>query len=135
VDMKQLFQTLGVKPEQIRKIQAIAEMNRRGRLEPPGASQNTSGLTEAAQARAGRAATPEGTADATARPGASVVRQGSLEAQLPPPPEQDSQFDVLLRPGLLGDVEIVIDKVSNAIYIPNQAVFEKEGKLIVYVKN
>jgi len=56
-------------------------------------------------------------------------------AKLPPPPEQDTQFDVLLRPGLLADVEIVVDKVPNAIYVPNQAVFEKEGKLVVYVKS
>jgi biotin carboxyl carrier protein len=55
-------------------------------------------------------------------------------AKLPPPPEQDTQFDVLLRPGLLADVEIIVDKVPNAIYVPNQAVFEKEGKPVVYVK-
>ena len=57
------------------------------------------------------------------------------DAKLPPPPEEDSQFDVLLRPGLLADVEIIVDKLPNAIYIPNQAVFEKDGKLITYVKN
>jgi hypothetical protein len=56
------------------------------------------------------------------------------DAKLPPPPEEDSQFDVLLRPGLLADVEIIVDKISNAIYIPTQAVFEKEGKLVAYVK-
>jgi hypothetical protein len=55
-------------------------------------------------------------------------------AKLPPPPEQDTQFDVLLRPGLLADVEIIVDKVPNAIYVPNQSVFEKEGKPVVYVK-
>ena len=56
------------------------------------------------------------------------------EAKLPPPPEEDSQFDVLLRPGLLADVEIIIDKIPNAISIPTQAVFEKDGKPVVYVK-
>jgi HlyD family secretion protein len=40
----------------------------------------------------------------------------------------------LLRPGLLADVEIIVEKVPNAIHIPVQAVFEKEGKSIVYVK-
>jgi len=55
-------------------------------------------------------------------------------AKLPPPPEEDSQFDVLLRPGLLADVEIIVDKIPNAISIPVQAVFEKDGKLIAYVK-
>jgi multidrug efflux pump subunit AcrA (membrane-fusion protein) len=57
------------------------------------------------------------------------------EAKLPPPPEEDSTFDVLLRPGLLADVEIIIDKIPNAISIPTQAVFEKDGKLVAYVKN
>jgi HlyD family secretion protein len=55
-------------------------------------------------------------------------------AKLPPPPEEDTQFDVLLRPGLLADVEIIVDKVPNAVYVPNQAVFESEGKPVVYVK-
>jgi HlyD family secretion protein len=54
-------------------------------------------------------------------------------AKLPPPPG-DSQLDVLLRPGLLADVEIIIEKVPNAIYLPNQCIFDKEGKLVVYVK-
>jgi hypothetical protein len=55
-------------------------------------------------------------------------------AKLPPPPEEDSQLQVLLRPGLLSDVEIIVEKISNALHIPAQAVFEKEGKQIVYVK-
>ncbi len=56
-------------------------------------------------------------------------------AKLPPPPEENSQFDVLLRPGLLAGVEIIIEKIPNAIHIPTQAVFEKDGKLVAYVKN
>ena len=36
-------------------------------------------------------------------------------------------------PGLLADVEIILEKIPNAINIPNQAVFEKDGKQIVYV--
>ncbi len=55
-------------------------------------------------------------------------------AKLPPPPDQDSQLDVLLRPGLLADVEIIVEKIPNAINIPAQAVFENAGKLVVYVK-
>ena len=57
------------------------------------------------------------------------------DAKLPPPPEENSQFDVLLRPGLLADVEIIVEKLPNAIHIPTQAVFEKDGKLVAYVKN
>lgn len=56
------------------------------------------------------------------------------EAELPPPPEENAQFEALLRPGLLADVEIIVEKIPNAIHIPNQAVFEKDGKLVVYVK-
>jgi hypothetical protein len=70
--------------------------------------------------------------------GFSAPRQFSdkdLEnAKLPPPPEEDSQLEVLLRPGLLADVEIIVEKIPNAIHIPAQAVFEKDGKPVVYVK-
>ena len=55
-------------------------------------------------------------------------------AHLPPPPEENSTFDVLLRPGLLAGVEIIVEKIPNAIHVPTQAVFEKEGKVVVYVK-
>jgi multidrug efflux pump subunit AcrA (membrane-fusion protein) len=56
------------------------------------------------------------------------------KAKLPPPPEETSQLDVLLRPGLLADVEIIVEKIPNALHVPVQAVFEKEGKPIVYVQ-
>jgi hypothetical protein len=55
-------------------------------------------------------------------------------AKLPPPAEEGNQLDVLLRPGLLADVEIILEKIPNALNIPNQAVFEKDGKHIVYVR-
>jgi len=57
------------------------------------------------------------------------------QAKLPLPPEEDSQLEVLLRPGLLADVEIIIEKIADAINIPNQAVFERDGKQFVYVQN
>ncbi len=56
-------------------------------------------------------------------------------AKLPPPPQEDNELDVLLRPGLLADVEIIVEKIPNAIHIPVQAVFEKEGKPVVFVKH
>jgi len=56
------------------------------------------------------------------------------EAKLPPPPEEDDQLEVLLRPGLLADVEIIVEKIPNAVYIPSQAVFDKDGQPVVYVK-
>ena len=56
-------------------------------------------------------------------------------AKLPPPVDPDNQLEVLLRPGLLADVEIILEKIPNAINIPGTAVFEKDGKTIVYVRN
>ena len=55
-------------------------------------------------------------------------------AKLPPPPEQDSEISKLLRPGLLADVEIEVEKIPNALHVPKQAVFRKGGKPIVYVQ-
>ncbi|MCC7153693.1 MAG: HlyD family efflux transporter periplasmic adaptor subunit [Bryobacterales bacterium] len=55
-------------------------------------------------------------------------------AKLPLAPGEDSQLEVLLRPGLLADVEIIVEKVPEAIFVPNQSIFESEGKPVVYVK-
>ena len=55
-------------------------------------------------------------------------------AQLPPPVDPENQLDVLLRPGLLADVEIILERFPDAINVPSQAVFEKDGKPIVYVR-
>ena len=71
------------------------------------------------------------------RMSASASQQFSEEdrnkAKLPLPPEEDSQLQVLLRPGLLADVEIIVEKIPNALHVPAQAVFEKQGKSLVYV--
>lgn len=67
--------------------------------------------------------------------GGGQFTQAEMEnAKLPAPPGEGSEFEVLLRPGLLADVEIIVEKVPNAIYVPNQSVFEKDGKFIVYVQ-
>jgi hypothetical protein len=67
--------------------------------------------------------------------GGGQFTQAEMEkAVLPAPPGEGSEFEVLLRPGLLADVEIIVDKVANAVYVPNQSVFEKDGKFIVYVQ-
>ena len=60
--------------------------------------------------------------------------QDRANAKLPVAPEEDSELQVLLRPGLLADVEIVVEKIPNALHVPAQAVFEKDGKSIVYVQ-
>ena len=36
---------------------------------------------------------------------------------------------------MLADVEIIIDKIPDAIHIPSQAVYERDGKQFVYVQN
>jgi hypothetical protein len=62
------------------------------------------------------------------------TEQDMANAKLPPPPEEDSQLEVLLRPGLLADVEIIVEKIPNAINVPAQAVFERESGYVVFVK-
>lgn len=52
----------------------------------------------------------------------------------PAPPSKESGIDLLLRPGLLADVEIIVDEVKDAVTIPMQAVFERDGKPIAYVQ-
>jgi hypothetical protein len=66
--------------------------------------------------------------------GTRFTQEDLENAKLPSPPGEDSGVDILLRPGLLADVEIVVEKMPNAIHIPAQAVFEKDGKSVVYVK-
>ena len=67
--------------------------------------------------------------------GGQGFKQADLDnAKLPPPPEEDNQLDVLLRPGLLADVEIIVEKIPNAINVPAQAIFQKDNKMVVYVK-
>ena len=79
---------------------------------------------------------PRNGGEGAAPSGNGQFSQKDIEtAKLPPAPDQDSNLDVLLRPGLLADVEIIIEKISNAIHVPSQAVFEKDGKLVVYVQN
>ncbi len=107
LDMPQLFQVLGVKPDEIERILAVGQQNR---TKP----------------------TPE--AKGPAAPAHEFSEKEIAQAKLPAPPEENSQFSVLLRPGLLADVQIVVERIPNAISIPNQAIFEKDGKTIVWVR-
>jgi multidrug resistance efflux pump len=68
------------------------------------------------------------------RGGSTFTQQDLDNAELPPPPESDTGLQVLLRPGLLADLQVIIEKIPDAIYIPAQAVFERDGKPIGYVK-
>lgn len=70
----------------------------------------------------------------TALPPEAGTEEERARAKLPSPPEEDSQLQVLLRPGLLADVEITVEKIPNAVHIPAQAIFEKDGKPSVWVE-
>ena len=54
-------------------------------------------------------------------------------ARLPASAREGSDVEVLLRPGLLADAEVVIDRIPNALHIPVQAVFEGRNGSVVYV--
>ncbi|HEV2400941.1 MAG TPA: efflux RND transporter periplasmic adaptor subunit [Candidatus Sulfotelmatobacter sp.] len=43
------------------------------------------------------------------------------------------QTDSRFKPGITGDVTVVVDKVPNAIVIPAQALFQKSGQNVAYV--
>ena len=58
-------------------------------------------------------------------------------------PDPSKRFDVVfslteqaegLRPGMTAEVEIITERIPDAIHVPLQAVFEKEGKKFVYVR-
>ena len=116
----------------------------RSLLTPPGAAPAKPQTDGAKPAAAGpdaggagrkRGRREEGGPSPGASPGGGRFTLKDIEnAVLPPPPDQDSQLDVLLRPGLLADVEIIVEKIPNAVHVPTQAVFEKDGKPIVYVQ-
>ena len=54
-------------------------------------------------------------------------------ARLPLPPQEGSDVEVLLRPGLLADAEVVIERIPNTLHVPVQAVFESGENNIVYI--
>ncbi len=82
-------------------------------------------------ARGGGSAAP-----ATASSAGSEFSIAQREAAgLPRPPEEGSDVDILLRPGLLADAEVIVDSMSDVLYIPYQAVFESPQGPIVYAWN
>ena len=87
----------------------------------------------------GRGAPGGGTGGAAGgnRGGGGGAQQFTAEdrekAQLPQPPREGSDVDVLLRPGLLADAEIIVDKIENTLYVPYQGIFEVNGNPVVYV--
>ena len=158
IDMRQLLTALGAKSEDIQRIIETAERNSKKSppaLTPPASAQPAppAGGAKPAVSKPGGAATA---AVAVATPAPGAAPSGELDlakmgpaalppefgteeerarAKLPPAPEEDSQLQVLLRPGLLADVEITIEKITNAIHIPAQAIFEKDGQPAVWVQS
>ena len=43
------------------------------------------------------------------------------------------QTDSRLKPGMSADVRVTLDRVPNAIVIPTEALFQKQGKITVFV--
>lgn len=70
---------------------------------------------------------------ARGRGGSPYSDEDRKNAKLPLPPSEDSQIQVL-RPGLLADVEIEVEKITNVLHVPAQAVFNKAGKYTVFVQ-
>ncbi len=68
------------------------------------------------------------------QPGTGYTQKDLDAAKLPPPPEEDAQLEMLLRPGMLADVEIIVEKIPNAVHVPSQALFEREGKPFLYIR-
>jgi len=66
--------------------------------------------------------------------GSQFSDEDRKNAKVPLPPEADSQLQMLLRPGLLADVEITVENLPNVVHVPAQAVFQKDGQNIVYVQ-
>ena len=62
------------------------------------------------------------------RGGSRFTDQELAAAKLPLPPEEDSGLQVLLRPGLLADLEVIIGRFPNAISIPGPADSRRGGK-------
>jgi hypothetical protein len=66
--------------------------------------------------------------------GGQFTAQQRAAAQLPRPPETGSDVEILLRPGLLADAEIIVENLPNVIHIPYQAVIDQRGQPVVYVQ-
>jgi hypothetical protein len=116
--------------------QSGAAGDRQGRGGREGAAGGGFGGGFGGQGRGGPSLAPDDPIAAMLRRAANVggfTDEDRKIARLPLPPEQDSQVQLLLRPGLLADVEIQVEKLPDVIHVPAQAVFQKNGQFLVYV--
>ena len=138
----------GLSDEQRQQAQQMvreAFQNQGGQMSPEDRQKMIAGIVE--RVKSGKAA-PAGAPAAGQGSGRNEIEallrragtsqfsdQDREKAELPKPPEEDSQVQVLLRPGLLTDVEIQIERIPNALHVPAQAVFQKGGRPTVFVQN
>jgi hypothetical protein len=67
--------------------------------------------------------------------GAEFTAEQRKAATLPQPPEEGSDVEILLRPGLLADAQIIVDSMKDVLYVPFQAVFDTPQGPMVYFWN
>lgn len=121
-----------------RDVQSMSQEERRALFQKMRARMGNSDGSQsgAGSAQGKRGATPIPTLPALSTP-RTVAQQFTAEqranAQLPAPPEEGSDVEVLLRPGLLAEAEVVIERIPDALHIPVQAVFESGENNIVYL--
>jgi hypothetical protein len=122
-----------------RDIQSMSQEERRAlfqkaraQMGSPGTGQSdTANNPQGQRGRAPIPTLPSRSASRTTKQQFSPEQRES--AQLPAPPEEGSDIEVLLRPGLLADAEVVIERISDTLHIPVQAVFESGENNIVYL--
>ena len=76
---------------------------------------------------------PQAPSAPSASPASEFSKAERAAATLPSPPQAGSDVEVLLRPGLLADAEVIVEHIRDTLYIPYQAVFEEGTQSVVYV--
>ncbi len=132
IDMRQLLAELGVGQKEIQRIMDTAAQN--ARKAPPVAPVATQPPPAPSRSSRPQQLNAAAAVAQVAKQNSQFTDDDRAKAKLPPPPEEDTGLDVLLRPGLLADVEITVEKIPNALYVPVQAIFEKDGKKIVWLR-
>ena len=117
--------------EERQKFRQLVQGARGGGGQGGGGGQRPSGGPGGPGGRAGGTRLPQ---TATAASAVSEFNEAErAAAQLPAPPQQGSDVEVLLRPGLLADAEVTVANIPDTLYIPYQAVFEEGSQNVAYV--
>lgn len=143
LDMREVLLALGAKPELVdrilaqRKAQSAQSQLMQQNVPQAGAAEG--GPEEAKPRPAKPRGDRERGGDRDANRAEREAKRKQAEAllaaaKLPPPPGEGDGLDVLLRPGLLVDVEIILEKSEKVLYVPAGALFSKDGKNILFVR-